>query len=148
MKLVIFGSRSLQGGESYKFIEKEVRKFKKIEYLILPGGIKGVCDLSLKIAEKLVIPVKLYFYGEHTGKWFVVDSIRRRTKQMVEEGDYFLIFHDGISKGTLWDLEKVKKAEKRYKYFIIKEKDIEDYFDKELTEIVEDAERGLKKING
>ncbi len=149
MKLTIFGSRSLQGEESHKFIEKEIRKFmqkNKIEYLILPGGIKGVCSLALKIAEKLVIPVKLYFY-KHVSKWSLIDSIRKRTKQMVEEGDYFLIFHNGVSKGTLWDLEKVKKAGKRYKYFVIKEKDIEDYFDKGLAKIVEDAGKGLEKIN-
>ncbi len=154
MKLVIFGSRSLQGENVYKFIEekiKEVIKTNEIEYLITPGGIEGACKLSLEVAKKLLIPVKLYFYRGDTdtykGKWGLIDDIRKRTKCMIKEGDYFLLFHDGVSKGTLWDLEKVKKAGKKYEYFIVKDdKSVDDWADMELWKMSEELDKEVKKI--
>ena len=138
MKLVIFGSRSLRSERSYNFIKEKIEEFidkEDVECIILPGGIKGVCQSALKIMSNSLIPVKLFFYSKEASKWGRIDSIRKRTKTIVNEGDYFLCFHDGKSKGTLWDIEVIKKNHKKYKYFVIKEDVIYDFeFDFEESE--------------
>lgn len=141
MILGIFGSRSLKSDKSYNFIKSKIEEFvkkEKIEYIVLPGGIKGACESALKILSSQLIPVKLFFYSHEASKWGRIDSIRKRTKDVVNEGDYFLCFHDGISKGTLWDIELLKKKNKKYKYYIIKEDSIEDYeYEEEIFNIDE-----------
>ena len=131
MKIGIFGSRSLRSKKNYKFIEKKIKEFcerNKVDFILLPGDIKGVCSSALKIASKIMIPTTLYFYDKSSsGKWNMINSIKERTLEIIDKADYFLIFHDGESKGTLWDLERVIRARKHYKYFKVKkEEDLED----------------------
>ena len=126
MKLGIFGSRSLTGKESYDFIEKEIKEFhaeNKIDFILLPGDIKGATDSALKISKRLLIPVTLYFYDKQVsaGKWKMIKSIKERTSALIKEADFFLLFHDGKSKGTLWDLKQIEKAKKQYRFFVVEE---------------------------
>ena len=129
MKVAIFGSRTLTREADSEFIEKEIKAFletNKVDYFLIPGGIEGVCDQALKIVSKMIIPVILYFYDRSiASKWGRIRSITERTKKIITEADYFLFFHDGESKGTIWDLKQVKKAKKLYSFFEI-QRDEED----------------------
>ena len=136
MKLCIFGSRTLTGNMELKFIEEKIREFNqknKIDYILIPGSIDGACRLAFRVAEKLCIPITLYFYnkGDTDSRWRMIDSIRNRTRQIIKEADFFLIFHDGESKGTLWDLKAIKKAKKGFDYFKVDKPKKEDaiYFE-------------------
>ena len=145
MKIGIFGSRSLRSKKNYKFIEKKIKEFcerNKVDFILLPGDIKGVCSSALKIASKIMIPTTLYFYDKSSsGKWNMINSIKERTLEIIDKADYFLIFHDGESKGTLWDLERVIRARKHYKYFKVKkEEDLENMFN--IEEYMLDFDKG------
>jgi len=117
--------------QDLEFIEEKIKEFNhknKIDYILIPGGIEGACNLAFKIAEKLCIPVTCYFYQKEDtdSKWRMINSIKKRTLQIIKEADFFLIFHDGKSKGTLWDLRAINKQRKQYKYFKLEEEDIFD----------------------
>lgn len=122
MKIGIFGSRTLNSQENYQFIESEILKAvdnNETNYLLIPGDIKGACNLALRVAKKFLIPATLYFYGHFPSRWAMLKSINKRTSLMVANSDCFLIFHDGKSKGTLWDLKRVKQKKKPYQMFIL-----------------------------
>lgn len=57
------------------------------------------------------------FYKKGEGRVSFLLSIAARTKRMIAAADDFLVFHDGRSSGTLWDIEQIKKAGKNYSYF-------------------------------
>jgi len=46
-------------------------------------------------------------------------SFEQRSKEIIKESDYFIIIHDGESKGTSNELELVKKSKKEYHYEIL-----------------------------
>ncbi|MCX6224211.1 MAG: hypothetical protein NTV01_05595 [Bacteroidia bacterium] len=124
MKLCVFGSRTLIGQKDSEFIEEKIKEFhqiNKIDYILIPGSIDGACRLAFKVAEKLCIPVTLYFYNKRDtdSRWRMIDSIKSRTRQIIKEADFFLVFHDGESKGTLWDLKQIKKVNKGFEYFLL-----------------------------
>lgn len=129
MILAVFGSRSLNSEKVLGIIEKEIITLSEnntIDYIAIPGGIQGACELASEITEKLRITTKLFYYRKNEGNVNALSSINDRTDKIVQEADFFLAFHDGVSKGTMNDLKKVKKAGKPYKYIKIEQNDFDN----------------------
>lgn len=117
MKLGIFGSRSLNKQNVYKFIRDKIIELQKnndIEFIVTAGEIKGACKFARDICQELKITLKVYFYDYQK---FNKGAFERRSKEIIKEGDYFLIFHDGQSKGTRNELVLLKKENKKYVYY-------------------------------
>lgn len=128
MILAIFGSRSIDSEKAKDIIEREIISLSKnntIDYIAVPGGIQGACKLATEIAEKMRITTKVFYYRKSEGNVKALTSIDERTNKIVQEADFFLAFHDGISKGTMKDIKKVKKAGKPYKYILINQNDFD-----------------------
>jgi len=123
MKVVIFGSRTFESEEAKKQIDRILSKFieeniDRIEYIICPS-IRGACAIGREIALAKQIRVMEYPYEKGKGRYEALRSIVIRSKAIVDQGDYFLLFHDGKSKGTMHDLDMIKKAKKPYEYYHI-----------------------------
>jgi len=140
MKLAIFGSRTLEDKQSKQIIRTAILEFLNsydIEYLLAPGGLRGACSVAEEIAKETGIPIKLFYYLKDKGHLGAISSIEKRTKKIVEEADYFLCFHDGISKGTLWDIKQIIKQGKQYQYFRIEKQGYSDIAIEDIEEIGE-----------
>lgn len=125
MKLGIFGSRNLKRRKDCFLIKNEILKFQEnnpIDFIVTAGEIEGACKHAREIGKELKIPLILYFYD--MGK-FHKGAFLKRTQQIIDQADCFLLFHDGESKGTKNELEMLKKQNKRYEYFLL-ELNIED----------------------
>jgi len=150
IKLGVFGSRTLNDRKSTEFIEYQIKEFMashKISHLIVPGDIKGACEVAIDVARETQVPIMLFFYNKGTskGRWKMINSIQKRTKHIVDTADFFLVFHDGKSKGTMWDLKQIIKAGKPYKYIKVKVKkqDEMDIVDIDVIDIEEVHKEGL-----
>lgn len=116
MNLGIFGSRIVNRYDDYKRIREEILKINDIDLIVTAGEISGACEHAREIARELKIPLLLIFYDINK---FHKGAFEKRSKQIVETGDFFLIFHEGKSKGTLHDLDIVKKSGKEFKYILM-----------------------------
>lgn len=117
MKLGIFGSRSLNKKNVYKFIKDKIIELQKnndIEFIVTAGEIKGTCKFARDICQELKIPLIVYFYDYQ--KYFK-GAFEKRSRQIMNESNYFLIFHDGKSKGTMNEMKLLDKENRRYKYY-------------------------------
>ena len=129
IKLGIFGSRTLTDKQSIEIIKRNIKEFiasHKVSCLIIPGDIKGACAVAIDVARETLIPVMLFFYKKGTiegGRWEMIRSIKERKHKIINKSDFFLIFHDGISKGTKWDMKQIIKAGKQYEYIKVEKKD-------------------------
>ncbi len=138
MKLGIFGSRSLTELEDYNRIkEKILKRIDDIEFLIVPAEIKGACEQARLIAKELKISILLVYpnFDKYSS-----GAYEKRSKMIVELGDYFLAFHDGQSVGTLNDLRLVRRARKKFEYILLREskrnpKELLENLDLELENI-------------
>ncbi len=124
MILAIFGSRSLEMDkeEVGQIIEKKIKEIQqneKIEYICIPW-VTGACMAGFQVAEKLQIPAKVFFYQSGVGWFQALKNIKKRSQEIVNEADYFIIIHDGKSTGTINDLKMIKKAQKKYYYHVFK----------------------------
>lgn len=124
MRVGVFGSRRLGSRKVYERLKEEIVKLEQIEMIVTAGEINGVCKLARQIAEELKIPLFLYFYDYLR---FFKGAFERRSRQIMSSSDYFLIIHDGHSKGTMNELKMLEEAKLPYKYIKIQKEDNKDY---------------------
>lgn len=117
IKIGIIGSRSIN---DFTLIENKVNiiiKNKDLEYnniIIVSGGAKGVDSLAEMFAKKFNIATEIYIpdwkkYGRSAGMI--------RNGDIVKNSDIVIVFWDGVSKGSLYTIEKCKKNKKEYFLF-------------------------------
>lgn len=105
----IVGSRSFNDKElMYNYLNSK----KQYISMVVSGNAEGADKMGQQWAlenelDTLIIPPKWKEHGK--GAAF------RRNKQIVENSDYIIAFHDGVSKGTLNTLEWAKKLDKKIK---------------------------------
>lgn len=119
IKLGVFGSRSLTTIKAYECLKNELLKLQKdnIEMIITSGEIDGICKFARELAKELKIPLLLYFYDYE--KYFK-SAFDKRSKQIIDSSTFLLVIHDGVSKGTLHEIELLKKFNKPYNYIQIR----------------------------
>lgn len=109
MKLAIIGSRSFN---DYSKLKSELKDYVSEVTQVISGGAKGADQLGEKWAKEMLKPVINYLpdwkaYGKGAGLV--------RNLQIVESCDTLIAFWDGQSKGTLYSINKAKKAGKTVK---------------------------------
>lgn len=110
MKLLIVGSRNIRSFDLSAHIPPQTD-------LIISGGASGIDTIAEKYADqhkisKLILRPKYDCYGKA--------APLKRNEQMVDLADEVLIVWDGISRGTQYTLDYVKKQNKPF-ILLIKE---------------------------
>ena len=103
MKLLIVGSRSIQGFDLSPYIPSDIDT-------VISGGAGGIDSLAEQYADlyrlsKYILRPRYDLYGRA--------APLERNRQMVDMADAVLIIWDGRSKGTKYTLDYAKKANKR-----------------------------------
>lgn len=103
MKLLIVGSRSIQGFDLSPYIPSDIDT-------VISGGAGGIDSLAEQYADlyrlsKYILRPRYDLYGRA--------APLKRNRQMVDMADAVLIIWDGRSKGTKYTLDYAKKANKR-----------------------------------
>lgn len=107
MKLIIAGSRNFT---DYGFLCKQVDWYIQDKDItaIISGGANGADSLGEKYSKEKNIPFELFAaewdkYGKSAG--YI------RNQDMAENGDYLIVFWDGISKGTKNMIDIAQKSD-------------------------------------
>ena len=133
-RVMICGSRSFN---DFLLLEEQVIKVLKTRHIvrsthniiIICGDAKGADTLGEQFAQKYGLQVEHYpaLWNDLTkepckvkynkyGKPYNYLAGFNRNKDMVLASDLIVMFHDGVSRGTVDDLELCKKYQKDYEY--------------------------------
>jgi hypothetical protein len=111
--LLICGSRNF---DNYEIVSETIKNLDIGFDLIISGGAKGADTLAKKYCVDNNINIKEYLpewdrYGRGAGI--------QRNKEMLKVSDFVLIFWDGKSKGTKFNVEYCQKNNKEHKIILI-----------------------------
>ena len=133
--LGVFGTRDLYDDRIRLKITETIEKggYTKI---VTAGEPHGACEIARKLAQELGMGLETYYLDIKKGR----GMFHHRSKNVIENCDYMLVFHDGSSKGTENEVKLLDKMQKPYEYYKYDKKD--DWTtDIDLTDI-EDIEIG------
>lgn len=135
-KVVICGSRTfsdfdLLEEKTLSALKERNISFEEYNVVVISGEAKGADELGERFAEKYNLEVERYpakwddltaepckvKYNKWGKPYNCLAGLNRNT-EMLEEGNLVIMFHDGVSKGTLDDLDKCKKMNKDYEYYL------------------------------
>jgi hypothetical protein len=113
-KIGIFGSRTLND-ERIKIIL--IEKFKELNptLILTCQEPQGVSEVSQRVCKEYGFPLQLHFLNMQ----YLRGAFEQRSKEIINEADYFIILHDGTSKGTLNEKILVEKSGKPFHYEIL-----------------------------
>ena len=111
MKIGIFGSRTLRD-ERVKILILEKIEELNVTKILTCQEAQGVSEVAQRVAKEKGLPLQLHFLNFR----YLRGAFEHRSKEIIKESDYFMIIHDGISKGTSNEFELVKKSNKPYSY--------------------------------
>jgi len=113
-KVGVFGSRSLKD-ERVKTILLEKLRERNATHILTCQEPQGVSEVAQRISKDYGYPLQLHFLNMQ----YLRGAFEQRSKEIVSEADYFIILHDGKSKGTANEKKLVEKSGKKYHYEII-----------------------------
>ena len=132
VRLSFHGSRTLKDRKTRDIIELEIERHQP-EVIVTHGEPGGVCRLSKSIAQGHGIPLKLHHIQ---GRW-ATGKFHHRSCDVINDSDFCIFIHDGISQGTSNELALAKKFKKPHTYYKL-----------ESGKFVEQAEKPeIKEIN-
>lgn len=111
-RLSFHGSRTLEDKKTRKIIELEIERHQP-EVIITHGEPGGVCRLTKKIAKEQGVPLKLH----HLQIKYATGKFHNRSLSVMNDSDYCIFIHDGMSRGTQNELELSKKLKVSYTYY-------------------------------
>jgi hypothetical protein len=114
LKVGVFGSRTLND-ERIRMILLE--KFKELQatLIVTCQEPQGVSKVAQRICKDLGFPLQLHFRNMQ----YKMGAFEQRSREVIAEADYFLILHDGKSKGTLNEKKMVEESGKPFFYAIV-----------------------------
>lgn len=113
-KVGVFGSRTLKD-ERIKTIILEKIKELNATCIATCQEPQGVSEVAQRVAKDYGYPLQLHFLNMQ----YLRGAFEQRSKEIVASCDYFIILHDGTSKGTLNEKKLVEKSGKPFHYEII-----------------------------
>lgn len=113
MNLGIHGTRDLYD-DRIRLKILEVIEQKHVTKIVTHGEPHGVCEIARKLAQEIGMPLELHFLNIKNGRGMFAN----RSKEVIENSDYSLIFHDGKSKGTSNEKKMLDKFNKPYEYYV------------------------------
>ena len=111
MKMAVFGSRSLIDERVEIIITEKAREI-DATCIVTCQEPRGVSEVAQKTAKKWGYPLQVHFLNMQ----YLRGAFEQRSKEIIKDSDYFLVVHDGESKGTENELKLVKKSGKPYHY--------------------------------
>jgi len=113
-KIGVFGSRTLKD-ERIKTIILEKIIEKNATLILTAQEPQGVCEVAQRVCKDYGYPLQLHFLN----MMYLRGAFEQRSKEVVAEADYFIIIHDGISKGTLNEKILVEQSGKPFQYEMV-----------------------------
>jgi hypothetical protein len=113
-KVGIFGSRSLKD-ERVKTIILEKIKEVNATLILTCQEPQGVSEVAQRVCKEYGFPLQLHFLNMQ----YLRGAFEQRSKEIVAESDYFIIIHDGESKGTRNEKVLVEKTGKPFHYEVL-----------------------------
>lgn len=116
LKIGVFGSRVLND-ERVKTIILEKLNELNATLIITCQEPQGVSEVAQRVSKDYAYPLQLHFLNMQ----YLRGAFEQRSKEIIAEADYFIIIHDGISKGTLNEKKLVEKSGKPFHYEILEQ---------------------------
>jgi hypothetical protein len=113
-KVGIFGSRSLKDERVKTIILKKIKELNATKILTCQEP-QGVSEVAQRICKDYGYPLQLHFLNMQ----YLRGAFEQRSKEIVADSDYFIIIHDGKSKGTANEKTLVEKSGKPFHYEIL-----------------------------
>ena len=114
MKLGVFGSRTLKD-ERVKMLIYEVAEELNADTIVTTQEPLGVCTIAQQVAKESALTLELHFLNFRYRR----GAYEHRSDDVIKASDFILLIHDGVSKGTSNELERVKKFGKPYRYEVL-----------------------------
>ena len=114
LKLGVFGSRTLKDERVETLILECCLKL-NVTKLLTCQEPAGVSEVAQKVSKRYGYPLQLHFLNMQ----YLRGAFEQRSKEIIKDADYFLIIHDGKSKGTANELKLVEKSGKPYAYEVL-----------------------------
>lgn len=113
-KVGVFGSRALKD-ERVKCIILDKIKELNATLILTCQEPQGVSEVAQRVCKDYGYPLQLHFLNMQ----YLRGMFEQRSKEIVAEADYFIIIHDGVSKGTTNEKKLVEKSGKPFHYEIL-----------------------------
>ena len=113
-KIGIFGSRTLKDERVETII---IEKIKELNATMIATcqEPQGVSEVAQKVCKTYGYPLQLHFLNMQ----YLRGAFEQRSKEIVALCDYFIIIHDGVSKGTANEKILVEKSGKPFHYEVL-----------------------------
>ncbi len=113
-KVGVFGSRTLKD-ERVKTIILEKIKELGATMVATCQEPQGVSEVAQRVCKDYGYPLQLHFLNMQ----YLRGAFEQRSKEIIASCDYFIIIHDGNSKGTSNEKALVVKSGKPYHYEVL-----------------------------
>tara|TARA_Y100000310_G_C20140579_1_gene560080 strand:+ start:58 stop:540 length:483 start_codon:yes stop_codon:yes gene_type:complete len=113
-KIGVFGSRALKDERVETIILEKIKELNATK-IITCQEPQGVSEVAQRICKSYGFPLQLHFLNMQ----YLRGAFEQRSKEIIAESDYFIIIHDGESKGTANEKKLVEKSGKPFYYEII-----------------------------
>ena len=114
-KMAVFGSRSLRDERVKILLLEWIEKYKP-SHIVTCQEPEGVSEVAQKVAKEMAIPLILHFLNFR----YLRGAFARRSQFIIAESDFFVIVHDGESKGTENEFKQAQKSGKPFIYVRLK----------------------------
>lgn len=118
MKLAVFGSRTLKD-ERVKMLIYDAIEEHGADTIVTTQEPLGVCTVAQQVAKELSLVLELHFLNFRYRR----GAYEHRSDDVIKAADFVLLIHDGVSKGTKNELERVKHFKKPYRYEVLEPTD-------------------------
>ena len=113
-KVGVFGSRTLYDERVKTIIIEKLQEVNATKVLTCQEP-QGVSECAQRVCKDYGYPLQLHFLNMQ----YLRGAFEQRSKEITADADYFIILHDGVSKGTANELALVQKTGKPFHYEVL-----------------------------
>ena len=110
----VFGSRSLKDERVKTIILEQIKEVNATKILTCQEP-QGVSEVAQRVCKDYGYPLQLHFLNMQ----YLRGAFEQRSKEIIAESEYFIIIHDGESKGTRNEKILVEKSGKPFHYEVL-----------------------------
>ena len=112
VSLGVHGTRDLYDDRIRLKLMELVEKY-GINKIVTHAEPHGACEIARKFAQENGLVLELHYLNIK----YAQGMFERRSKGVIENSDYTVVFHDGKSKGTSNEMKLLDKYNKPYEYY-------------------------------
>ena len=110
----VFGSRTLKDERVKTILLEKIKELNATKILTCQEP-QGVSEAAQRVCKDYGYPLQLHFLNMQ----YLRGAFEQRSKEIIADSDYFIIIHDGISKGTANEKKLVEKTGKPFHYEVL-----------------------------